>query len=200
MHPADSEGAPAHPPGLLRCRGVQNERRSIKEIRSHMERSDLISLLSVCFAALSALYARWAATQAKNANAIAVSAELKTHRLSVFATLKEFLHFCSIYSTMQKVNGTRDLVAKIDSFKWEVEQHGPLDMPEVDDIIKNASSKAWQLQRLLDRLKGPGAKPVDNGFEDAEANLDKVIEWFATQEKGLKGTFEPYLRLTQQRH
>ena len=152
-----------------------------------MERSDLIALLSVCIAALAALYARWAAAQAKNANAIAVQAELKPRRLSVFATLKDFLHFCSTYSTMQTlkmVNGTNELVAKIDSFKWEVEQHGPLDIPEVDDIIKNASSRAWQLQRLLDRLKGPGAKPIDKGFENAEDNLDNIIEWFAAQEKG----------------
>lgn len=166
-----------------------------------MEKSDLIALLSVCVAALAAIYARWAVTLAKNTNAIAVQSELKPRRLSVFAALKKFLHYCSTYSTMQtlkKINSTNKLVAEIDSFKWEIDQHGPLDMPEVEEIIKNAFSQAWQLQRLLDRLKGQDAKPIDKGFENAEANLDNIIEWFADQEKGLKDTFEPYLRITQQ--
>ena len=168
-----------------------------------MERSDLIALLSACFAALAALYARWAAIQSRKANAITVKAELKPRRLAVFASLKEFLHFCSTYSTMQflkMVNGTRELTAKIDTFKWEVVKHGPLDMPEVEVIIEDATKKAWQLQRLLDRLKGPDAKPVDKGFESAEDNLDNIIDWFAAKEKGLKDTFEQYLRITQQRH
>jgi hypothetical protein len=165
-----------------------------------MERCDLIALLSACFAALAALYARWAAIQACKANALTVQAELKPRRLAVFASLKDFLHFCSTYSTMQSlkmVPDTRELVEKIHTFKWEVEQHGPLDMPAVDDIIKDAPKKAWQLQRLLDRLKGPDAKPVDKGFERAEDNLNNIIEWFAAREKGLKDTFEPYLRITQ---
>lgn len=168
-----------------------------------MERSELIALLSVCFAALAALYARWAVTQARRANAIAVQAELKPRCLSVLASVKNFLHFCSTYTTMlslKMVQGTRDLTAKIDTFKWEVEQHGPLDMPEVENLIENARKNAWQLQRLIDRLKGPDAKPVESGYESAEDNLDAIIEWFAAQEKGLKDIFEPYLRITQQRH
>lgn len=161
-----------------------------------MERSDLIALLSVCFAALAALYARWAATQARKANAIVIQAELKPRRLSVYERVKDFLHFCSTYTTMQSlkmVQGTRDLVEKIDTFKWDVEQHGPLDMPEVENLIENARKKAWQLQRLIDRLEGPDAKPVEKGFETAEDNVDAIIEWFAVKEKELKKIFEPYL-------
>lgn len=168
-----------------------------------MERSDLIALLAVCFAALAALYARWAATQVRKANEISIQAELKPRRLSVYASVKDFLHFCSIYKTMQSlkmVQGTRELVAKIDTFIWEVEQHGPLDMPEVENLIENARKRAWQLQRLLDRLTGPDTKPIEKGFESAEDNVDAIIEWFAAQEKELKEMVESYLRITQQRH
>lgn len=168
-----------------------------------MEKSDLIALLAVCFAALAALYARWAATQARKANETSIQAELKPRRLSVYASVKDFLHFCSIYKTMQSlqmVRGTRDLGAKIDTFKWEVGQHGPLDMPEVENLIENARKRALRLQRLLDRLAGAGAKPIETEFETAEDNVDAIIEWFAAQEKELKNLFEPYLRITQQRH
>lgn len=166
-----------------------------------MERSELIALLSVCFAALAALYTRWAVTQARRANAIAVQAELKPRRLSVLTSVKDFLHFCSTYTTMlslKMVQETRDLSVKIDTFNWEVEQHGPLDMPEVENLIENARKNARQLQRLIDRLKVPDAKPIESRYKNAEDNLNAIIEWFAAEEKGLKDTFEPYLRITQQ--
>ena len=173
----------------------------LQEIYESMERSDLIALLAVCFTALAALYARWAVTQARKANEISIQVELKPRRLSVYESVKDFLHFCSTYKTMQSlkmVKGTRELVAKIDTLKWEVEQHGPLDMPEVETLIENARKKAWQLQRLIDRLAGPNAKPIEKGFESAEDNVDAVIDWFAAKEKDLKDIFEPYLRITQQ--
>jgi len=155
------------------------------------------------FAALAAIYARWSAKQARISNEITIQSELKPRRLSVYASLKDFLHFCSTYKTMQHlkmVQGTNDLSNKIDTFKWEVEQHGPLDMPEVENLIENSKKKAWQLQRLLDRLTGPNAQPLEKGFEIAEDNLYAVIDWFADKEKELKEMFEPYLRITQQRH
>ena len=99
------------------------------------------------------------------------------------------------------VKGPNALTDKIDTFIWEVEQHGPLDMPEVENLIENARKKAWQLQRLLDRLTGPNAQPLNKEFETAEDNVYDVIDWFASKEKKLKDIFEPYLRITQhQRH
>lgn len=168
-----------------------------------MDRSDLIALLAVCFAALAALYARWAANQARKANEISIQAELKPRRISVYASVKDFLHFCSTYKTMQHlkmVQGTNDLMDKIDTFSWEVEQHGPLDMPEVENLIENARKKAWQLQRLLDRLTVPNAQPLDKRYETVEDNVYAIIEWYAAQEKELKEMVKPYLRITQQRH
>ncbi len=168
-----------------------------------MDSSDLIAMIAVCFAALAAFYARWAATQARKANEIAIQAELKPRRLAVYESVTKFLHFCSTYITMQSlkvVQGTRDLVEKIDTFKWEIEQHGPLDMPAVENLIEDAREKAWKLQRLIDRLGGPDAKPVEKGFDTAEDNVDAIIEWFAITEKKLKEKFEPYLRITQQQY
>ena len=101
---------------------------------------------------------------------------------------------------LKMVQGTNDLTNKIDTFIWEVEQQGPLDMPEVEDLVENARRKAWQLQRLLDRLTGPNARPLYKEFETAEDNLYAVIDWFAAKERELKDMFEPYLRITQQRH
>ncbi len=168
-----------------------------------MARSDLIALLAVCFAALAALYARWATIQARKANEITIQAELKPRRLSVYASVKDFLHFCSTYETMlslKMVRGTRDLVSRINALKWEVEQHGPLDMPKIENLIKQARTKAWHLQRLLDRLAVVNAKPTEKNFENAEDNVSAIIEWFATQERELEKMFEPYLRITQRRH
>lgn len=175
----------------------------LKEIYESIESSDLIDLLAICFAALAAIYARWSAMQARISNEITIQLELKPRRVSVYTTVKDFLHFCSTYKTMQHlkmVQGTNALMDKIDTFIWEVEQHGPLDMPEIENFIENARKKAWQLQRLLDRLTAPNAQPLEKEFETAEDNLYDVIDWFAANEKGLKEMFEPYLRITQQQH
>jgi len=173
------------------------------EIYESMTRSDLIALLSACVAALAAIYARWSANQARVANQITIKSELKPRRIDVFKSIKDFLHFCSTYKTMQHLNmvqGTNDLTNKIDTFIWEVEQHGPLDMPEIEDLIEVSSKKAWQLQRLLDRLSGPNAQPLDSKYETAEDNLYAVIDWFGEKEKELKDLFEPYPRITQQKN
>ena len=102
--------------------------------------------------------------------------------------------------SLKMVKGTSDLVAKIDTFKWEVEKHGPLDMPDVEVLIENSCKKALQIQRLLDRMEGPDPKPLDQKFETAKDNLYDVTDWFAAKEKELREIFEPYLRITQQRH
>ncbi len=164
-----------------------------------MENSDLIALTSVFVAILAAIYARWAVTEMRKGNEIAVRVALQSRRLSVYRDLKEFLHFCSTYKTMQSlemVNGTRSLVEQIESFKWGVEQHGPLDMDMVEVVIENAQKKAWQLQRLLDRLKGPVAKPIGEELETCENNIDELIDWFGEMENELKEKAKPYLKMS----
>ncbi len=164
-----------------------------------MQTSDLISLIAICVAILAALYARHGVKEARRANEIAMHNELRPYRLAVYTIMKNFLKFCSSYNTMQSlgmVKGTRDLVAKIDEFKWEVDQHGPLSMPEVEKKIEEILNKAWQFQRVLDRLAGPDPKPVDSVYPSAEDNKYGLIDWFASEEKDCRKLFETYLKLT----
>jgi hypothetical protein len=158
-----------------------------------MEISDWISLIAICVALLSAFYARHGVKESCRANKIAIHNNLRPHRLAVYNSVKTFLKYCSTYTTLQSlkiVEGTRDLVAKIDEVKWEIDQHGQLSMPEVEKKFEEIKSKAWQLQRVLDRLSGPDPKPIDSNYPTAEDNLDGLIEWFSSQEKEIRTVFE----------
>lgn len=163
-----------------------------------MNVSDSISLIAISVAILSAFYARYGVKEARRANEIAMHNEFRPHRLAVYNSIKNFLNFCSTYRTMQSlgtVKGTRDLVAKIDEFKWEIDQHGALSMPEVEKKIEEILNKSWQFQRVLDRLTGPDPKPVNHDYPSAEDNMDGLIDWFASEEKESRKLFEPYLKL-----
>ena len=158
--------------------------------------TDKIALFVVLLTALSAEYARQAAVQARKANDAALKSGLRAERLSVFQTLAGFLSYCSTYSTMfsgKMVNGTRDLSERITRFKWETRKHGPLRMPSVEGLIKTAIAKANELQRVLDRSTGPNPKPIDPTCQDVAENIDKLVEWFSEQEKGLEIQFDPYI-------
>lgn len=164
-----------------------------------METSDLISSLAILVAAVSAVYTRAAFIQMRKANNIAVRKELKPHRLAVYNTTKDFLHYCATYRTMQfvkMITGTNNLSTRIEEFKWEIDQYGPLAMPEVENKIENIIKNAWQLQRILDRLAGADSKPLNSAYNSAEENLDVLIDWFASEEKDLRKLFEKFLRIT----
>ena len=166
-----------------------------------MQTSDIIALLSAFVAGLSALYARHAATHARQSNRITVQNALRPDRLAVFAALVDFLHFCSTYRTLQSVGnvkGTNDLTTRLDRFKWEVAQRGPLDMPAVEKVIEETNAKAWQLQRSLDRLGEPTNQRTDPEYFTEEDKLHEVLDWFASQEKQAPSAFEPYLKIAQQ--
>jgi hypothetical protein len=108
----------------------------------------------------------------------------------------QFSHYCSTYWTLYHlgaVKKARDLVARIDTFKWEIEQHGHLDMPDVEDKEKELISNAWNMQRLIDRIAGGQNKPVDRTYATAEENIQGVVEWFANENHELKTLFRPYL-------
>jgi hypothetical protein len=158
--------------------------------------SDKITLLVVCITALSAEYARQAATQACKANDIALQSAFRAERLSVFRSFGDFLNYCSTYNTMlsvKMVDGTRALSERIGEFKWEIRQHGPLRMPNVEDLIKTAIVNANNLQRLLDRSTAPNPKPIDSASTDVDENIDKLVDWFSEQEKHLQTVFDPYI-------
>ncbi len=65
-------------------------------------------------------------------------------------------------------------------------------MPDMEKIIHNSKRKAWQLQRLFDRMAIPNAKPEERGYESAEDNVDDIIDWFAEKEKELLEIFKIY--------
>jgi len=161
-----------------------------------MPNSDLIAIAAVLAALLSALYARHARDVARRANDISIQQTLRSLRLAVYQSMKQFSHFCTTYRTLQHVgavNGTHDLIEQIESFKWEIDQHGPLAMPDVEDRASQFDKKAWQMQRLLDRISGGQNNPHDPIYNSAEDNLNGLVDWFATEHRQLKTLFQPYL-------
>ena len=161
-----------------------------------MPDSDLIAYAAALVALLSAWYARNTRDAARKANDIAVQNGLRPFRLEVYRSMTDFAHYCSTYSTMLHigaVNGTRDLVEKIDSLKWEIEQQGPLHMPDVETKANEFQRKAWQMQRLLDRLAAGQNNPEDRAYQSGEENMIGLIEWFANERKELRAVFQPYL-------
>ncbi|AOY60489.1 hypothetical protein [Desulfococcus multivorans] len=166
-----------------------------------MQISDLIALAAFAVAILSAIYARRAAIHAHRANEITVKNALHPYRLAVFTALVDFLHFCSTYRTLQsvgKVKGTNDLIARLDRFKGEVAQRGPLDMAEVEKVIEETNAKTWQLQRSLDRLGEPSDRRKDDEYFAEEDRMHELLDWFASKEKEAPTIFERYLKITQQ--
>ena len=161
-----------------------------------MSPSDLLAIAALLIAGLAAFYARGARDVAAKANKIAVHESRRPLRLAVFQAMFQFSHYCSTYWTlyhMGAVNKARDLVARIDTFKWEIEQHGYLDMPDVAAKEKELISNAWNMQRLIDRMTGGQNEPIDRTYATAEENVEGLVEWFAKENRELKTLFHPYL-------
>lgn len=155
-----------------------------------------IAILALLVSVLSALYARRTVQVARRANAISLHWQQRPLRLEVFRSTWSFADYCSGYYTLwhlKAVSGTRDLVSRIDAFKWETLQHGPLAMPEVEELAKQMVSSAWNMQRLIDRIAGGHHETMDSAHESADAHLSSLIEWFALQRDGLRSKFGAYL-------
>lgn len=161
-----------------------------------MDIGDLAAYGSFLVAILSAFYARHAVTVSKRGNKIATHHQLRPLRLNAYNAMKEFAHYCETYSTklhLRAVEGTRDLVAHIESFEWEIDRLGPLDISQAEEKMHELTQKAWQLQRILDRIAGGQNNPADREYETAEDNKIGLIEWFHAERKGLQTLFEQYL-------
>ena len=126
--------------------------------------SDLISFAAVLVACLAAIYARHACDAARKANELTVYLQRRPLRLAVFQSMTQFAQYSSTYVTLNHlkvVNGTRDLVARIDTFEWEIEQHGPLAMPEVEAKVEEfVTSKLPAVTDDLKKLEGLKDNPV----------------------------------------
>ena len=161
-----------------------------------MSRSDLLAIAALLIAGLAAFYARGARDAVAKANKITVHESRRPLRLAVFQAMFQFSHYCSTYWTLYHlgaVNKARDLVARIETFKWEIEQHGHLDMPDVEAKVKELISNAWNMQRLIDRIAGGQNEPLDRTYATAEENVEGLVERFASENLELKTLFRPYL-------
>jgi len=110
------------------------------------QRSDLIALAAFLVSGLSVIYARRQAQEAKQSRLAAVRESRRPQRIDVLRLMRDFCQYGGSYYTlycMGAVKGTRDLVAAIDAFKLEVEQHGPLEMPSVEAEVKSLQTLAW---------------------------------------------------------
>lgn len=158
--------------------------------------TDLIAVGALLVAILSAIYARAARDAANRANEISTRESLRPHRLQVFQAMHHFSLYCSKYWTlyhMGEVNRSRELTSRIETFEWEIKQHGHLGMPDVEAKVKELVLGAWKMQRLVDRIAGGQTNPHDHQYETAEDNVHGLVEWFAKENGELKALFQPYL-------
>lgn len=161
--------------------------------------TDLIAVGALLVAVLSAIYARGARDAANRANEISTRESLRPRRLLVFQAMHHFSLYCSKYWTlycMGDVDRSRELTSRIDTFEWEIKQHGHLGMPDVDAKAKELILGAWKMQRLVDRIAGSQTNPHDRQYETAEENVHALVEWFAKENGELKALFQRYLSVT----
>ena len=158
--------------------------------------TDLIALAALSVAGLSAIYSRRAHKAAERANEIATRESLRPLRLQAFQAMHHFSHYCSTYWTlyhMGEVRRSRELTARINTFKWEIAQHGHLGMPDVEEKAERFVQGAWKMQRLVDRIDGGQNSPHDPKYATAEENMDALVDWFAEENRELKSLFQPHL-------
>jgi len=79
--------------------------------------------------------------------------------------------------------------------KWEIDSYGPLDMKDIELKAEEFQKKAWQLQRVLDRIEGKDRRPLDKKYGNIKDNLHGLIDWFAKETNDLKQLFEKYLKI-----
>lgn len=158
--------------------------------------AEVIALLALLVAVLSAVYSRGAQNAARRANEISIRESRRPLRLQVFQAMHHFSHYCATYWTVYhlgQVRRSRELTARIDTFKWELAQHGHLDMPDADEKAKQFILNAWKMQRLVDRIDGGHNCRHDPQYATGEENIEGLVDWFGGENRELKRLFESYL-------
>jgi len=110
--------------------------------------------------------------------------------------MHHFSKYCSTYWTLYhlgEVNRSRELTDRIDTFKWEIDQHGHLDMPDVEEKAKAFVNAAWKLQKLVGRIAGGQNNPHDREYATAQDNVEGLVDWFAKENRELKALCQAYL-------
>lgn len=158
--------------------------------------SDVIAFFALLISFYSLIYARGQRIAAEQANLIAVHESRRPLRLQVFQSMHHFSKYCSAYWTryhIGEVNRSRELMEHIDTFKWEIEQHGHLDMPNIEEKAKAFINSAWKLQRLIDRIANGQNNAHDREYATAKENVEGLVDWFDKENRELKTLFQPYL-------
>lgn len=162
-----------------------------------ISRADVIAFGALLVGLLSAIYARRQSIEAKAARLASIKESRRPQRVEVFRLTIAFCAFCGRYYTLylsKMTKGTRDLVAEIESYRWEIEQLGPPEMPEVESEIKNLLAMAWNLQRNLDRLGHQDAEAQSASTASATVTaIEQLVDSFAEKRVSLRTTFAPYL-------
>lgn len=165
-------------------------------LASDIKVSDLFSSIALLISIFSANYARGQRTAAEQANLITIRESRRPLRLQVFQSMHHFSKYCSTYWTRYhtgEVNRSRELLECIDTFKWEIEQHGHLDMPNIEEKAKTFINSAWKLQRLVDRIANGQNNAHDREYATAKENVEGLVDWFDKENRELKALFQPYL-------
>jgi hypothetical protein len=74
------------------------------------------------------------------------------------------------------VDGTRELMDRRASFRLELDNFRPLEMPSVELKVSELSNKAVQLQRPLDRSRSSDPQPLDSKYTTLEENIDAIMD------------------------
>lgn len=160
-------------------------------------RADLIALAALGLAALSALYARRQAEEARKGRLSAERDARRPQRLEVFREMEDYCRYCSEYYTVYlqgTVPGTRELAARIDRFKTAMDHGVIFDMPAVADTSKQLQAMGWKMQRHLDRIgQGSNVAPKGTEAEKDATVVEELVELFEKQRTELHSSFAPYL-------
>ena len=162
-----------------------------------ISRADVIAIGALLVGLLSAIYARRQSIEAKTTRLATIKESRRPQRVEVFRLTIAFCAFCGRFYTLylsQMTKGTRDLVVEIESYRWEIEQLGPLEMPEVESEIKNLQAMAWNLQRNLDRLsKQATVAQSAIAASSAVTAIEQLVDSFSEKRESLRKIFAPYL-------
>jgi hypothetical protein len=161
-------------------------------------RADLVSIAALLVALLAAVYTRRQSVEATKSRLASQRESRRPQRLEVLREMREFCSYCGKYYTLYlhgRTNGTRDLVASTLAFHEAIENAAISDMPAVAAEAKLLESRAWSLQRLLDRLGAPTIDMAEDVRLKPTLNeIENLMDLIAAQSSQLSNIFAPYLR------
>lgn len=115
--------------------------------------------------------------------------KVRSERLRIYDAFKTF------FKNIASADKNEDKGAIISQFKIDTDLLPFLGMPDVEALRSDLVSKAWNLQRLEDRLNGRESQIPGDKFRQWTSEEANLINWFYGQKKGLVDVFRPYLSI-----